>query len=169
MPALGRLAPRARAATILLGLIGLSAVLASGNVELNRVKLSKCFPNTNDVHRTAGAAAEATAGDGNSDAAALVTESFAENEQEQEAEQEQDDLVKKVSELQARLSTIQVSLFPFFYVFVRHCITTLLTLSVSLLSFDSSERKVQAQSKDRGGSSGEPVSQVIWLIPPEDP
>ena len=90
MPARGRLAPRARATTILLGLIGLSAVLASGNVELNRVKLSKCFPNTNDVHRTAGAAAEATAGDGNSDAAALVTESFAENEQEQEAEQEQD-------------------------------------------------------------------------------
>ena len=65
---------------------------------------------------------------------------------QRKAEQEQDDLVKKVSELQARLSTIQVSLFCvclrflpliFFgsFAFVRHYIRAFLTLSFSFLFF----------------------------------
>lgn len=65
---------------------------------------------------------------------------------QRKAEQEQDDLVKKVSELQARLSTIQVSLFcvclrflpsVFFgsFAFVRHYIRAFLTLSFAFLFF----------------------------------
>ena len=73
-------------------LFGLLFLLASVKSQLHTVQLRRCFPEQYDVRRTARAeAADAAAGDGISDGAALMTESISEDEQSQEAEQEQDE------------------------------------------------------------------------------